>query len=80
MKLEIRTPDKKIFSGEVIGAHFQAEDGGLSVLPGHAPLATVLVPGQVRYKLGTGEDVSIDVGAGFLIVAKDSVQALTALF
>ena len=50
MYLEIVTPDKKIFEGEVISASFPGTDGSFQVLNDHAPLISLLKDGVVEYK------------------------------
>ena len=50
MQLEIITPDKKIFEGEVSVATFPGEDGSFQVLNNHAPLVGLLKAGVVEYK------------------------------
>jgi F-type H+-transporting ATPase subunit epsilon len=50
MLLEIITPDKKIFEGEVNSATFPGADGSFQVLNDHAPLISLLNDGVVEYK------------------------------
>lgn len=50
MYLEIITPDKKIFEGEVNSASFPGADGSFQVLNNHAPLISLLKNGVVEYK------------------------------
>jgi F-type H+-transporting ATPase subunit epsilon len=50
MYLEIITPDKRIFEGEVISASFPGTDGSFQVLNDHAPLISLLKDGVVEYK------------------------------
>ncbi|MCX8491019.1 MAG: ATP synthase F1 subunit epsilon [Cyclobacteriaceae bacterium] len=50
MYLEIITPDKKIFEGEVNSASFPGADGSFQVLNDHAPLISLLKDGIVEYK------------------------------
>jgi F-type H+-transporting ATPase subunit epsilon len=50
MQLEIITPDKKIFEGEVAVATFPGQDGLFQVLNNHAPLVSLLKEGVVEYK------------------------------
>ena len=37
MNLEILTPEKKVFEGEVVSATFPGADGSFQVLNNHAP-------------------------------------------
>ncbi|MDI1354617.1 MAG: ATP synthase F1 subunit epsilon [bacterium] len=48
MKLEIITPDKKLFEGEVKFASFPGSEGSFGVLDNHAPLIATLKAGKVE--------------------------------
>jgi F-type H+-transporting ATPase subunit epsilon len=50
MHLEIITPDKKIFEGEVNIVTFPGADGSFQVLDHHAALVSLLKEGVVEYK------------------------------
>lgn len=50
MQFEIITPDKKVFDGEVSAATLPGADGSFQVLNHHAPLVSLLQPGQVEFK------------------------------
>jgi F-type H+-transporting ATPase subunit epsilon len=50
MHLEILTPEKKVFEGDVISATFPGADGSFQVLDNHAPLISLLKEGAVEYK------------------------------
>jgi len=50
MLLEIITPEKKIFEGEVSSASFPGADGFFQVLNDHAPLISLLKEGVLEYK------------------------------
>lgn len=50
MHLEIITPEKKIFEGEVSAATFPGADGIFQILNDHAPLVSLLKDGVVEYK------------------------------
>lgn len=50
MHLEIITPEKKIFEGEVSAATFPGADGTFQILNDHAPLVSLLKDGVVEYK------------------------------
>ena len=74
--LEIMTPDKELYAGPASTLSVTAADGSLGVLAGHAPLMTILSPGQVIYHLESGEEVKIDNGGGFLFVDRDKASVL----
>ena len=48
MILEIITPDKKIFSGDVHSVQVPGKKGKFEVLPNHAPIISTLEEGKVR--------------------------------
>ena len=50
MLLEIYTPDKKVFEGQVESATFPGSKGSFQVLNNHAALISTLDRGMVIYK------------------------------
>ncbi|MFA0961368.1 ATP synthase F1 subunit epsilon [Roseivirga sp. BDSF3-8] len=64
MLLEIITPDKKVFQGEVSSATFPGSEGSFQVLMNHAPLISSLTKGPIVYDAtGSGRaEVTIDGG------------------
>lgn len=77
LHVELVAVERKIWSGEADMLVARTTEGELGVLPGHAPLLGQLAePGQVRIKLGGGEELAYDVSGGFLSVGKDGVTVL----
>ena len=74
--LEILTPSKIVFSGKVTGLTARAKDGEIGIVADHAPLATVLSKGRIRYRTDSGEDGSIETNEGILIVKGNVATAL----
>jgi F-type H+-transporting ATPase subunit epsilon len=50
MYLEILTPEKKVFEGDVTLATFPGADGSFQIMEHHAPLISLLKEGVVEYK------------------------------
>jgi F-type H+-transporting ATPase subunit epsilon len=50
MHLEILTPEKKVFEGNVTIATFPGADGSFQIMDHHAPLISLLKEGVVEYK------------------------------
>ena len=75
MHLEIITPDKKIFSGEVTSVSVPGTDGRFQVLNNHAPIISTLQNGQVKIKSADG-DQTFDVKGGVIEVLKNKVILL----
>ncbi|MFA5574991.1 MAG: hypothetical protein WC994_08050 [Brumimicrobium sp.] len=51
MKLEIITPEKKMFEGEVEAVRFPGVNGSFQVLKGHAPIVSALKEGKIKVNL-----------------------------
>ena len=50
MHLEIITPDKKVFSGEVSSVSVPGTTGRFEMLNNHAPIISTLLNGKVKVK------------------------------
>jgi len=74
-KLEIVTPEKMIFSDDVSVVLAWGVEGQLGILPYHAPLMTMLQPGDLVIRKGTEEDY-LTISGGFLEVRPDKVVIL----
>lgn len=48
MILEILTPEKKLYSGEVYGVQLPGLDGLFEVLDNHAPMVSALAKGTIK--------------------------------
>lgn len=59
MYLEIITPDRKVFEGEVDAATFPGSDGSFQVLNNHAPIISSLAKGDLIYKTKEGSKIMI---------------------
>ena len=61
--VEIRTPEKLIFEGDVVGVKAPGVFGSFEILPGHIPFLTVLEPGEVRInELDTPQSLATNGG------------------
>jgi F-type H+-transporting ATPase subunit epsilon len=74
-RLDIVTAERAVYSGEVDMVVAPGVEGQLGILPHHAPLMTMLQPGELRIKKG-GEEVSLAISGGFLEVRPDKVVVL----
>lgn len=68
MHLDIVSAEKEIFSGVVESLVASGEVGELGVVPGHAPLLTVLKPGEIRVTTQGGQEEIFYVSGGMLEV------------
>ena len=76
MHLEILTPEKKIFEGEVSIATFPGSDGSFQVLDNHAPLISLLKEGVVEYRSAKESSQKIMITGGVVEVLKNKVILL----
>lgn len=74
--LDIVSAERQIFSGLVEMVVATGELGEIGIVPGHAPLLTVLKPGEVRITLPGGEQEIYYVQGGMLEVQPRSISVL----
>jgi len=76
LKLEIVTPEKKVFDADVDSVTVPTATGEAGILPNHAPLISALKPGILAYSnKGTVERLA--VAGGFVEVSNNRVSVLT---
>lgn len=75
MHLEILTPEKKVFEGDVTIATFPGSDGSFQVMDHHAPLISLLSNGIVEYK-SKEIDEKLQITGGVVEVLKNKVVLL----
>ena len=76
LRLEIVTPEAKTYSDDVDSVVIPGIDGELGVLPMHAPVMTLLEPGELRVLKG-GQELRLAVGEGFVEITPEKVAVLT---
>ena len=62
MHLEILTPDKKVYSGEVTSVNLPGTSGYFEVLVNHAPLISTLDKGQIKINGSVDDKIFVDGG------------------
>ncbi len=76
LKLEIITPERRVYEDEVDMVIAPGAEGYLGILPHHAPLFTSLGHGEFRVKKG-GVEQALAVFGGFMEVRGGRVVVLT---
>ncbi len=77
MNLEILTPEKKLYSGEVYGVQMPGISGSFEVLDKHAPLISALKAGRVKVLRDKQHNAaSYDIQGGFVEVLNNKVTVL----
>ncbi len=75
MHLEILTPEKKVFEGEVTIVTFPGANGSFQVMDNHAPLISLLNEGVVEYKV-QGSSARVNILGGVVEVLHNKVIVL----
>jgi len=75
LKLEIVTPDAKVFSDDVEMVTLPGVEGEMGIYPNHVPLMTQIVSGEIIVRKG-GQDFFLAVGEGFVEITGDHVAIL----
>ncbi len=76
MKLEILTPERKIFSGEVYGVQLPGINGLFEVLDKHAPLVSALKTGSLKILKDKQASTSYQIQGGFVEVLNNQATVL----
>lgn len=76
MLLEILTPEKKLFSGDVQGVQLPGIDGLFEVLDKHAPLVSALGVGNVKVLFKGTASESYSIQGGFVEVINNKATVL----
>lgn len=76
LKLEIVTPESKVYSEDVDMVTLPGVEGEMGVFPLHVPLMTQLSAGEVSVRKG-GQEFFLAVGDGFVEVTGERVSILT---
>ena len=76
LKLEIVTPEKKVFDDSVDSVTVPTASGEAGILPNHAPLVSALKPGILSYS-NKGTVDKLAVSGGFVEVSSNKVSILT---
>lgn len=77
MELEILTPERKLFSGEVYGVQLPGITGSFEILDKHAPLVSALGSGKIKVlKDKAGTTILYNINGGFAEVLNNKVAVL----
>lgn len=71
IKFKIVTLDGVVYDSEIEKLTLPTESGEITVLPKHAPLVSLLKPGELRINKD-GHDILMAVSTGFLEIRKNS--------
>jgi F-type H+-transporting ATPase subunit epsilon len=73
MKIEIITPEKKLYEGSIKSAVFPGSEGSFGVLNNHAPLIGTLKAGKVELIDENNTKIDFEITGGVVEVLKNKV-------
>jgi F-type H+-transporting ATPase subunit epsilon len=76
VKLEIITPEKRLFDGNVKLVQVPGTKGSFEVLKNHAPLISTLVQGRIKVITDKDQQEFIDINSGIIEVKANSITIL----
>lgn len=76
--LTIVSPERTVFDGKVAKVTFPGKQGRFEVLPGHAPLISILEEGEIRYTSGSDMQ-TLSIRGGFVEVGRTDVSVCVEL-
>jgi F-type H+-transporting ATPase subunit epsilon len=76
MKIEIITPDKKIFEGDIKSVRVPGKNGSFQVLKDHAPIISTLENGTVILADFENNETVFDINGGVIEVKGNKIILL----
>jgi F-type H+-transporting ATPase subunit epsilon len=76
MRIEIVTPDKKIFEGEIKSVRVPGKKGSFQVLKDHAPIVSTLEGGPVIMVSPDGKETIYEIDGGVIEVKANKIILL----
>jgi len=76
MILEILTPERRLYSGDVFGVQLPGIDGKFEVLDRHAPLVSALGKGNVKVIRDKNSVSNFSIESGFVEVLNNKATVL----
>ncbi len=76
LKLELVSPEKELASRQVKAVLVPGLEGEFEVMPGHAPVLSILRPGVLRITEISGAETKFFVRGGYVEVSNDVMSVL----
>jgi F-type H+-transporting ATPase subunit epsilon len=76
MRIEILTPDKKIYEGEIKSVRVPGKKGSFQVLKDHAPIISTLDKGSVRMVDQENTEIIYNISGGVIEVKANKIILL----
>lgn len=76
IKLNILSPERELFNGEIVILDTEDGLGRLEILPNHVSMVVSLVPTVTHFKTSDGEEKKLFTSSGILKVKDNVIQLL----
>ncbi len=76
MQLDILTPDRKVFSGEVEAVQMPGSMGSFQVLKNHAPIISTLMAGRITVRTKDNTEI-FNIKGGVVEVLNNTITILS---
>lgn len=76
MLLEIISPDKSLYSGEILSIRVPGSKGSFEILKNHAPIISTLEKGMINILEKSGNRTSIEVDGGVIEAKNNKIIVL----
>jgi F-type H+-transporting ATPase subunit epsilon len=74
--LEVLTPEKTLYKGEIYSIKVPGAKGAFTVLHNHAPIVSTLEKGQIKIESKGNKDEIIEITGGMIEVKKNKIIVL----
>lgn len=76
MLLDILTPEKKLFEGDVKSVKFPGSNGEFEILNNHAPIISTLTKGEIRVLNSNDEQEVFNINGGVIEMQNNKIIVL----
>ena len=76
MQIDILTPEKKLFSGEIKSVKLPGTDGEFEILNNHAPIISTLSSGKIHLIQHDQSKQSFEINGGVVEMQKNKIIVL----
>jgi F-type H+-transporting ATPase subunit epsilon len=76
MKVQVISPDRQIFNGEITQAIMPGVNGGFEILKDHAPLISILGKGMLTLNTTAEGEKTYQIDGGVIEVVKNEIRIL----
>ena len=76
MILEIITPEKQVFTGEVTSVKFPGTNGEFEILNNHAPIISTLEKGEIRIITSNKNTENFNINGGVIEMQNNKIIVL----